>query len=330
MEQPIVFICGKTDLTADLVLIELKKRNIEVVRINVEDFPTKLNFSAGFNLETPKSWFLKFYDSKLRNKFFFKEVRSVYYRPHKEQRASLKIKNVTEKNLIIEQSQLFIEWLEDLISPCFWLNSPRAVDKARSKVLQLTLADSLGFLTPKTLITNDPEEALNFYKKHKGSIIAKLLQATPSTRKLPGFIFTKKLTPREIKLINQVKYSPVLFQKYVPKNYEIRATVVGEQVFAAKIDSQALQKTIDDWRSYEFGNPPPHSPIKLPLEVQKKLIKMNEILGIKFGAYDLIYTPKGGYVFLEVNANGQWGWIQELTKLPISSAIAEILIKGGK
>lgn len=86
---------------------------------------------------------------------------------------------------------------------------------------------------------------------------------------------------------------------------------------------------MDDWRRYEFGSPPPHTPMKLPEKVQDKLVTMNEKLDIQFGAYDLIYTPKGDYVFLEVNANGQWGWIQELTKMPISSAIADLLIKGG-
>jgi glutathione synthase/RimK-type ligase-like ATP-grasp enzyme len=30
---------------------------------------------------------------------------------------------------------------------------------------------------------------------------------------------------------------------------------------------------------------------------------------LKFGAIDLILTPAGEYVFLEVNPNGQWAWL---------------------
>jgi len=32
------------------------------------------------------------------------------------------------------------------------------------------------------------------------------------------------------------------------------------------------------------------------------------------------------YVFLEVNQGGQWGWVEKLTNLPISEAIARLLI----
>ncbi len=47
MPKLILFICGKTDLTADLVLLELRKRrNVEVVRLNVEDFPSKIEIAA--------------------------------------------------------------------------------------------------------------------------------------------------------------------------------------------------------------------------------------------------------------------------------------------
>ena len=52
-------------------------------------------------------------------------------------------------------------------------------------------------------------------------------------------------------------------------------------------------------------------------------------LGLCFGAIDMILTPKNEYVFLEVNPNGQWGWIEELTRVPISSAVANLLIKAG-
>jgi glutathione synthase/RimK-type ligase-like ATP-grasp enzyme len=53
-----------------------------------------------------------------------------------------------------------------------------------------------------------------------------------------------------------------------------------------------------------------------------------QALGLCFGAIDLILTPDGEYVFLEVNLNGQWAYIEDLLGLPISAAIAEMLICG--
>lgn len=323
MGNLIFFICSKTDLTADLVLLEIEKRkNFEVLRFNVEDFPLKLGFTSP--IPTDRNTILSILGIKSGGPISLGQIRSVYYRPHHEPRPSRKIKDIVQRELILEQSELVIEWLEDII-PCFWLNSPRACIKARSKVIQLKIASSVGFKIPNSIITNNPDDFLAFYNRHAGKVAAKLLQATPASRKLPGFIFTKRISPEDLKLKNQIKYFPVLFQEYVDKSFEVRATVVGKKVFAAKIDSQKLLNTQNDWRHYHFGHPPPHSAFSLPKEISKKLIKINDTLRINFGAYDLVYTPRGEYVFLEVNANGQWAWIQELTKLPIASAIANLL-----
>ena len=50
--------------------------------------------------------------------------------------------------------------------------------------------------------------------------------------------------------------------------------------------------------------------------------------GLKFGAIDMVITPNDHYVFLEVNPAGQWGWIEDLTQLPIAEAIATLLKNG--
>ena len=54
-------------------------------------------------------------------------------------------------------------------------------------------------------------------------------------------------------------------------------------------------------------------------------MRLMKALKINFGAIDMILTPEGEYVFLEVNPNGQWGWIEKLTGMPISQAIADVL-----
>jgi glutathione synthase/RimK-type ligase-like ATP-grasp enzyme len=50
-----------------------------------------------------------------------------------------------------------------------------------------------------------------------------------------------------------------------------------------------------------------------------------EELRLTFGAIDLIETPEGEYVFLEVNPNGQWLWLDDMLKLGISDAVADWL-----
>jgi glutathione synthase/RimK-type ligase-like ATP-grasp enzyme len=49
-------------------------------------------------------------------------------------------------------------------------------------------------------------------------------------------------------------------------------------------------------------------------------------LGLVFGAIDLICTPAGEYVFLEVNPGGEWGMLERDLRLPIADAIARALL----
>ena len=51
-------------------------------------------------------------------------------------------------------------------------------------------------------------------------------------------------------------------------------------------------------------------------------------LGLNYGAIDLIVTPEGEHIFLEINAGGQYEWLESETKLPFSAIIAETLVKG--
>jgi glutathione synthase/RimK-type ligase-like ATP-grasp enzyme len=49
-------------------------------------------------------------------------------------------------------------------------------------------------------------------------------------------------------------------------------------------------------------------------------------LQLVYGAIDLIRTPAGEHVFLEVNPGGEWGMLERDLGLPISEAIADALI----
>ena len=50
--------------------------------------------------------------------------------------------------------------------------------------------------------------------------------------------------------------------------------------------------------------------------------------GLAYAAIDMIRRPDGTYVFLEINANAQFLWIQDLTGMPIRQALAEMLMRG--
>ncbi len=117
-----------------------------------------------------------------------------------------------------------------------------------------------------------------------------------------------------------------MFQEYVQKSFEVRVTAVGETIFAAAIHSQMSPRSRVDWRRYDLDHTP-YEPHSLPRVIEEKCYKLMAILGLHYGALDFIVQPDGKYVFLEINPVGQWGWIEYLTGLPITEAIADLLIE---
>ncbi|MEO9276185.1 MAG: hypothetical protein ABI340_00175 [Nitrososphaera sp.] len=111
------------------------------------------------------------------------------------------------------------------------------------------------------------------------------------------------------------------------KKTEIRVNIINSTIHAVEIHSQESEKTKYDWRHYDDFNKTPYVPFSLPQKVSEKLLKIVKSMNLKFGAVDLIRTPSNEFVFLEVNANGRWWWIQELTGVNIAKDIAQALAK---
>lgn len=205
----------------------------------------------------------------------------------------------------------------------FTVSDYYAMRKADNILHQYSLACEVGLEIPKTVITNNPQRALEFVE----SLDKACCKPMTDIIKVKGgnyFGYTKMI-PKEAfrKFSNSIKLAPTLIQEYVPKKLELRVTVVGKDVFACAIHSQEAPETREDWRQY-YKNAP-HTSFRLPDYITEKLILLTQRLGLVFGAIDMILTPDGRYVFLEDNPNGQWYWIQEMTGLDIAGSIASML-----
>jgi glutathione synthase/RimK-type ligase-like ATP-grasp enzyme len=196
-------------------------------------------------------------------------------------------------------------------------------------VSQLALAARLGWRIPRTVTTSEPQALLDFYEACGGRIIAKAsvpleLAGREGEKREP---YTRPVRRRDLLTCRALRHGPVTFQEYVAKRAELRVTVVGDRVFAAEIDSQASPRTRHDWRHYD-NTRARYSVHALPPDVEALCVAVTRALGLCYGAIDLILTPDGEYVFLEINPNGQWAWVEELTTMPIADAIADLLTRG--
>lgn len=214
-----------------------------------------------------------------------------------------------------------IDYIETATPSSLWVNKPSVCHQTASVIQQLDIAKRLGFKIPATILTNQIQDLKNFSTKFSKVII--------KPGNLPG-IRTKgrRMLVRlvDVNLINKevLLNAPCLFQEYIEKDYEIRVHVIGKEVLACKIDSQKSIKTKIDWRNYDLKSTP-HESISLKNDLSEKCRRVVQKMGLQMGIIDLIRTPSGETFFLECNSQGHWIWIEELTGLPITDKICELL-----
>lgn len=300
---------GELDVTADAVIIELHRRGVPVFRCDPAAFPAQLTMAAR---STRGPWTGRLSTGQ-RTLDLADVVCSWWRRP-----TPISIPAEVPDGEWVRREA--VAGLRGMLSALPWLNHPDDIHAAERKPVQLAAAAAVGLSVPPTLITNDPVEARSFVGE-QGRVIYKPL----SGGHLGDGRIIYATRVGSAALDEGITVTAHSFQRQVPKAFEVRATVVDDQVFAARIDAlSVLGRT--DWRAdYQHLR---YTPYALPDEVADCVRMLLRRLRLRFGALDFVVTPAGEHVFLEVNPNGQWAWIEDETGLPIAAAIADALEKG--
>ncbi|WP_199275550.1 hypothetical protein [Sinorhizobium americanum] len=204
-----------------------------------------------------------------------------------------------------------------------WLSHPRDILIAEDKPSQMYLAKMLGFNVPDTVITNDLDAARRLFAQ--GPIVGKPhRQALVEIEGVEHVMFTSRIETLAEEDRESLQCAPVIFQRLIPKQLDIRVTVVGDRVFPVAIHSQEYDESSLDWRRGTNPNIR-HEVITLPVDIQSACIELVRQQKLRFGAIDLVLGEDGKFWFLECNPNGQWAWIENRTGLPVSAAIVDVL-----
>lgn len=317
----VLIVTNKSDITADLVVLEFQRRGTPYVRFNTEDFPQRVKISWMMDTSGTDG-----YINLPHSELSLRDVISVWYRRPGPPEIAETVRSPSFREFAHRESKEALSGLWRTMD-CFWMSHPDAINSARYKPRQLKSANDLGFNIPKTLITNSPDQVEGFLAEC-GQLIAKPLFSGDikfgDKRKV---VFTTPISRDELAARRSIELAPALFQEYIHKKFEIRVTVVGDRVFAASINSQDIDVALHDWRKAPPGSLSFRS-YRLPDSVSERCASLVASFGLTFGAIDMVKTPKGDYVFLELNPNGQWGWLENPTGDPYTSAIANLLERG--
>ena len=204
----------------------------------------------------------------------------------------------------------FLVFLRQYIADIPSIGSIKNDRRASSKMLQLKLAHELGFSIPDSLFANRKTPIADFADRH-GTIAIKSIENDNvwlDVDAMEEYVFyTCKTEGKSLQELPEEAFSQTVsfVQDYVPKAYELRVTVVGDKVFACKIDSQSMpgHEGEVDWRQ-GLDHGMRHVACVLPEEIERKCIEFTRRMGLNFGCFDLVVTPSGEHVFFGVQS--QW------------------------
>lgn len=306
--------------TVDRVAQALSRRGVQPFRLDTDKFPISLQIEAqvgnSFNHHT-----LEYGDVSIN----VEQVQAVWMRRIWQPQLGKELAPQFQA-ACVRESLAALEGFWDSLRGARWVDDLQRILIAENKLRQLRVACEVGLTIPQTLVTNKPEQAQEFFHQVKGKMVAKLL--TPLSYNMKGssnFLYTSAVKEEDLQDAHTLRYCPMVFQEQIPKSLELRVVFVNGNLFVGALDASVYAASTLDWRRANATDCV-WQPHELPTEVAVCLKAFMARFGLVFGAFDLIQTHKGEYVFLEVNPTGEWGMLERDLDYPISQAIADTLI----
>ena len=307
--------------TVDRVAQALSKLGAQPFRLDTDKFPLQVQMETSLtNLQSIHR--LKYGDCDISSE----QVQSVWMRRIWQPQMSNDLAPQFQA-ACTREAMAALNSFWDSLREAFWVDDLQRILAAENKLLQLQIAKEVGLVIPHTLVTNNPQKVREFFYDVGGKMVTKLL--TPITYGMEGsslFFYTSVVKEEDLTDIETLRHSPMVFQEQIPKLRELRVVYVDGNLFVGALDASRYAESTVDWRraSPEACQWQNH---ELPTSVSSRLQAFMARFGLVFGALDLIETPSGEYMFLEVNPTGEWGMLERDLDYPISEAIAKALLK---
>jgi len=208
-----------------------------------------------------------------------------------------------------------------------WINHPSRNFSSSHKIEQLSRAERFGLAVPNSLVTNDPAEAVRFVRAQDCAIVVKTLANGYIERDQPErdtLIYARQLPMDDLSLLDSIGSCPVLFQERIRKTLDVRMTVLDDQILSVglKADDDGEQR-LDIRRENMRGVR--YLPVAAPERVQMSVRDLLKSYGLRFAALDFVVRDDGKWIFLEVNPNGQWAWLDLVGGFAIKDLFAKAI-----
>ncbi|KOV92952.1 MULTISPECIES: ATP-grasp ribosomal peptide maturase [unclassified Streptomyces] len=306
----VLILTSEEDVTADMVVLRLGDFGVPVVRLDPADLTNGVALSGEYVQGACRGHL-----SVGGRLVSMNGLRSVWVRRPgtPAARAAQPSAWLTEESAQALYGML--RW-----SDARWMNHPDAARRARHKPWQLHLAQRSGLPVPATLITTFPQAAREFAERFPDLVVKPVSGAHP--QEPPRAVPTSRVAPDAD--FTAVAFGPTLLQRRVAKRADIRLTVVGDTLLAARkpADPDARPDDVDVRFAPSVS---PWLPADVPPRVAEGVLRYMAGAELAYGAFDFAEDADGIWWFLECNQSGQFGFVEMDTGQPIAATIADWL-----
>jgi hypothetical protein len=315
-ESPVLILTNDMDEHADLIIEELERLDIAVVRLHAEEILTDCEVIIAES------------ESRLHIRSSGRAVaaetiRSVWYRRPKKPKSSQQ--NAGAREFEEREATDVLRAFYDRIQGA-WYSHPDSIAKARNKISQLRLAKHLGWSVPEFILTSNASSLFSFIGQYPSAVIKAISPFNCSVDIEEGMVglFARIIDRAGLEeMVECGLPCPVFLQQRIERRTDLRITIIGRTVFAVSITLDTCSSTEVDSRlgwasaSYEI--------IKLDSGFEERLLRFLAFYGLNYGAFDFILDPSGTPWFLECNPVGQFAWIDAKVDTGMCQAMASQL-----
>lgn len=311
--RPQVLLLSRPTAVIGLLIEELKRKKTPFLYLNPDEF-----LDGGQIHFEDRRLFLSYKKqsvdlSSIRSAYVdYSELMEVYH----FQRGGLDQK----ERIVVSRWLQFFEGLESHIPNWYPCKPSLLKFESQNKYSDAIEARKLGLNIPDMVYSNKGSEIKKFLSQKKVMLKETGIHFFEGSKKRLFYFHSDLVAKSKVPARLQ---APCLFQEYIEKKYEVRAVVLNKKVYGVRISSPKNLK-VTNWKSKEHELE--FSPYKIPGTIQKKLVQLAELRGLSLATIDLIRTPRGKYVFIEMNRPGQWLFLELLSGVVFSQKLVQSLI----
>lgn len=197
------------------------------------------------------------------------------------------------------------------------MNRPAVIERTVDKYYTSGLLAQAGFLTPRTIVCERSQDALEAFEALGGDVVVKPLFGSMGLGMVR--IDHEDLAHRVFKAL-ELERAVYYVQQFIPHDgRDIRAFVLGDRILAA------MERRADNWRT-NFARGATCNTVQLTPAQEELCLRASQVVGADYAGVDLLPAEDGALYVLEVNGIPGWKGLQSTSPLDLAGEIVDYVI----